>query len=172
MTKIPRHYYSCQTASRDPRPTTNPTMASHHPPHRRSQIRIKNPISILLLTALLFHHPNHLLPTVAANKQDLLQLITRLNSDVIELRNTIEASIATRCNSIKGCYESSYDECQSVYDSGTQMCPSGDQLGYAVQECGRGVGCNGLFDFGVTTVRLPQSIATGPNKNPTIPTVS
>ncbi len=40
-------------------------------------------------------------------------------------------------------------------------------LGYAIPECGSGKNCNGLFDHTISTVRLPASLATGQNGNPT-----
>lgn len=60
----------------------------------------------------------------------------------------------------------SFDECQSAYTA-RQQCPSKDELGFAIPECGTGAACNGLFDYSVTTVRLPASAATGPGSNPT-----
>ena len=109
-------------------------------------------------------------PTAYAGREELIQGISRLNSDVIELRNEIERSISDRCNSIRGCYRASYDECNSEYTA-ESTCPSFEELGFAVSDCGRGVNCNGLIDETITTVRLPSSIATGKNGNPTNPEV-
>ena len=105
---------------------------------------------------------------VVATRRDLINGIARLNSDVIELRNEIESSISNRCNSIRGCYKSSFDECQSEYTT-RQQCPSGEELGFAIPDCGSGIKCNGLYDYSVTTVRLPANLAIGPDKNPTNP---
>lgn len=106
-----------------------------------------------------------------SDEQALTTLIQRLNSDVIELRNEIEFAYANRCDTINGCSRNSYDECQSEL-SAAQTCPSFSELGYAVEECGRGETCNALFDYELTTVRLPANLARGPNKNPTDPVVS
>ena len=170
------------------------TMLSRRPHHRaRRRIKYSSPscslsssylsetqcspcalLNFLFLAPLILQQlSNHFtLPSVSATEQDLINLITRLNSDVIELRNEIESSISTRCDSIRGCYQSSYDECQSEYDTSSQTCPSVDELGYAIEECGAGIKCNGLFDSGVTTVRIPEQLAQGPNRNPTNPSVS
>lgn len=100
-----------------------------------------------------------------ATLQDLKLGVDRLNSDVIELRNAVEQAITNRCDSIEGCYKSSYDECRSKYTT-DQYCPSLDELGYSIRECGSGSRCNGLFDNSITTVRLPAYEATGNNGNP------
>lgn len=118
----------------------------------------------LLLAALCF--------CTNADEQALLTLINRLNSDVIELRNEVELHHSKRCDAILGCTQASYDECLSELSSG-QSCPSKDQLGYAVDECGLGENCNGLFDFTSTTVRLPNGTVVDPNgdrtpKNPIV----
>mmetsp|Transcript_26950 Transcript_26950/g.55003 ORF Transcript_26950/g.55003 Transcript_26950/m.55003 type:complete len:696 (-) Transcript_26950:109-2196(-) len=132
---------------------------------RRSHTRSSIPL-IILYGAHFFRK----LP-VNADRDALVALIDRLDSDVLELRNTIESSIANRCESIRGCYRSSYDECRSSFNSGTQTCPSKEQLGYAIPECGQGLNCNGIFDYGATSVRLPGALANGPNGNPTNPFV-
>lgn len=123
-----------------------------------------HPISIAFAILSTIH------PTAYAGREELIQGISRLNSDVIELRNEIERSISNRCNSIRGCYMASYDECNSEYTD-RQICPSFQELGFAINGCGRGEKCNGLFDETITTVRLPASIATGPNGNPKNPEV-
>ena len=105
-----------------------------------------------------------------AGEEELLALITRLNTDIIELRNEVESSITTRCDSIRGCRKSSYDECQSKYTS-LQSCPGKSQLGIVFSECGAGERCNGLIDYAVSTVRIPENLAQGPDRNPTNPAV-
>ncbi len=145
---------------------TGPTMKRTHIGQRRGNAMNRIPVLFLCGAHIFRNHP------VNADRDALVALIDRLDSDVIELRNTIEASIANRCDSIRGCYRSSYDECRSLFDSGTQSCPSKEQLGYAVPECGEGLNCNGIFDYGATTVRLPAALANGPNGNPTNPFVS
>lgn len=119
---------------------------------------------------LLYFMAAFIIQTASADREDLLRGIAQLNSDVLELRNEIEASISGRCDSIRGCYKSSYDECRSQYTT-NQVCPSFEQLGYAIPECGSGKRCNGLFDSTITTVRMPNSIRNGKNGNPTNPEV-
>lgn len=123
-------------------------------------------LSYLLIACLL-------ISTATANEQALLSLINRLNSDVIELRNEVELHYQNRCDAILGCTYASYDECLSEFTSG-QSCPTKDQLGYAVEECGAGVNCNGLFDYTSTTVRLPNVTVKDPDgdRNPKNPLVS
>lgn len=106
----------------------------------------------------------------AGNETGLEALINRLNSDVIELRNEVESSILRRCDSIRGCLKSSYDECQSSYTE-LQTCPSEKELGIVFTVCGAGSRCNGLIDYSVSTVRIPENLAQGPNRNPTNPAV-
>lgn len=101
----------------------------------------------------------------SATLLDLKAGVERLNSDVIELRNAVEQAITNRCDSIEGCYKSSYDECRSKYTT-DQYCPSLDELGYTIRDCGSGTRCNGLFDNSITTVRIPANEATGNNGNP------
>mmetsp|Transcript_1326 Transcript_1326/g.2174 ORF Transcript_1326/g.2174 Transcript_1326/m.2174 type:complete len:678 (+) Transcript_1326:203-2236(+) len=117
---------------------------------------------ILILSAVL-----HI---ARAGEEELEALIFRLNSDVIELRNEVESSIATRCDSIRGCLKSSYDECQSAYTE-LQSCPSESELGIVFTVCGAGSRCNGLIDYSVSTVRIPENLAQGPDRNPTNPAV-
>ena len=112
-----------------------------------------------------------LLVSTAADEQDLLTLIKRLNSDVIQLRNEVEYHYGRRCDAILGCTYASYDECLSEMSAG-QTCPSGAELGYAVEECGSGKNCNGLFDFTSTTVRLPNRTVVGEDRAPKDPLVS
>jgi len=107
---------------------------------------------------------------VRAGLEELEALITRLNSDVIELRNEVESSIANRCNTIRGCYNASYDECQSAYTN-MQTCPGESEFGIVFAACGAGSRCNGLIDYAVSTVRIPENLARGPNRNPTNPEV-
>ncbi|KAL9181305.1 hypothetical protein ACHAXT_010110 [Thalassiosira profunda] len=107
----------------------------------------------------------------ASTREQLINGINRLNSDVLELRDVLESSISNRCNSIRGCYRMSFDECQSEYTE-RQVCPTLAESGYAVPDCGRGINCNGLFDYTITTVRMPASIANGKNGNPTNPEVT
>lgn len=111
-----------------------------------------------------------LLTVSEATREDLIRGINRLNSDVIELRNEIEKAISGRCDSIRGCYKTNFDECQSNYTR-QQTCPSFANIGYAVPECGTGNNCNGLFDYSITTVRIPQNLRTGKDGNPTNPEV-
>jgi len=106
----------------------------------------------------------------AENETSLESLIYRLNSDVIELRNEVESSILSRCDSIRGCLKSSYDECQSSYTK-AQTCPSEKELGIVFAACGTGSRCNGLIDYSVSTVRIPENLAQGPKRNPTNPAV-
>lgn len=107
----------------------------------------------------------------AADEQSLLSLITRLNSDVIELRNEVEVHYSNRCDTILGCTYANYDECLSELSSG-QTCPSVEDLGYNIDECGSGKSCNGLFDFTQTTVRLPNGTVEGVGRVPKSPLVS
>lgn len=108
-----------------------------------------------------------------ADEQSLLTLIKRLNADVIELRNEVERHYQNRCDAILGCTFASFDECLSEFTSG-QSCPSKEQLGYSVEECGAGVNCNGLFDFTSTTIRLPNATVIDPagDRTPNNPSVS
>ena len=105
-----------------------------------------------------------------AGEVELGALITRVNSDVIEFRNQVESSIARRCDSIRGCFKSSYDECQSAYTK-LQSCPSEKEFGIVFSLCGAGSRCNGLIDYSVSTVRIPENLARGPNRNPINPAV-
>lgn len=119
-------------------------------------------IFLLILSAVFY--------IARAGDEELEALIYRLNSDVIELRNEVESSIANRCDSIRGCLRASYDECQSSYTE-LQTCPSESELGIVFTVCGAGTRCNGLIDYSVSTVRIPENLAQGPNRNPTNPAV-
>lgn len=109
--------------------------------------------------------------TTYADEQALLTLIERLNSDIIQLRNEVELQSRNRCDAILGCNHDSYDECLSEMSAG-QSCPSFEQLGYSIEECGSGNRCNGLFDPTISTVLLPNITVEGPNRIPKNPDVS
>lgn len=145
-------------------PTT--TMIGRISHHRQSRFHRPGNMQLAITISLFFAC------LVSASEDDLITLINRLNSDVIELRNEVESSIATRCETIAACYKSSYDECQSEMPAEQSTCPSVDKLGFAVSECGQGKSCNALFSYDLTTVRLPESVVSGPNRNPTNPGVS
>ena len=128
---------------------------------------MKNPIhGILLVLALATIEESN------ADLERLNEVFVRLNGDVIELRNELEQSIvgSRRCDSILTCEKTQYDECRSEYTA-DQFCPSFQQLGFAIDECGSGKRCNGLIDDTITTVRLPAPLATGPHGNPNSPEV-
>ena len=146
------------------RSTTTPTTC--YPPLTTSL----SPKMMILLPFIAAAYVVQIIPVTTATRQDLVVGVNRLSSDVIALRNEIERSISNRCASIRGCYKSSYGECQSEYTT-QQTCPSIDEIGFAISDCGSGKRCNGLFDKSITTVRIPATLATGENGNPTNPEV-
>ena len=131
--------------------------------------QINNPFTMIRLISYLLTASCLLVSTVA-DEQALLSLIKRLNSDVIQLRNEVEYHYARRCDAILGCTYASYDECLSEMSAG-QTCPNEAELGYAVEECGSGINCNGLIDFTSTTVRLPNRTVEGDDRIPKNPLV-
>lgn len=99
----------------------------------------------------------------------LREVMMRLQSDVLAYRNAVESAYDNRCSSstMNTCQKNNYNECTSQYPN--QTCPSADHA--VISACGKGELCNGLFDWSVSTVRLPKSLAKGPQGNPTDPQI-
>jgi len=102
--------------------------------------------------------------------EDVLRdVMLRLEVNVLAYRNAVESAYNSRCssNTLNTCQKNNYDECSSLYPN--QTCPSSDFA--VISQCGKGELCNGLFDWSVSTVRLPRALADGPGNNPTDPQI-
>mmetsp|Transcript_39498 Transcript_39498/g.118569 ORF Transcript_39498/g.118569 Transcript_39498/m.118569 type:complete len:168 (-) Transcript_39498:1689-2192(-) len=95
----------------------------------------------------------------------LISAMKRLQDDVLQYRNEVERAYTERCwsRTLNTCQKNNFNECSSRYPN--QTCPSAKYT--VVTECGTGDMCNGLFDWSVSTVRLPLALANGPENNPT-----
>mmetsp|Transcript_33117 Transcript_33117/g.70581 ORF Transcript_33117/g.70581 Transcript_33117/m.70581 type:complete len:759 (+) Transcript_33117:360-2636(+) len=103
-------------------------------------------------------------------ENEVKQILKRMESDVLAFRDAMEDLVASRCDAatLAECSRSNYNDCSSTYPG--QMCMNAEDL--VVPACGiGGSSCNALWSPSATDVRIPSTLADGPNGNPTDPRV-
>jgi len=105
---------------------------------------------------------------VNAGEQQFLELVEKVEADVLEMAEEVRRLYKDRCTTaLEDCHKNNYHECVTSYPD--QTCPGGEQLGD--KKCGDDVTCSRLWDYSVSRVSLPAAIANGPHENPTDPEV-
>lgn len=104
-----------------------------------------------------------------AGPDELSSLVNKVEDDVLELVAEIEQLYQQRCDAdgLQQCLRGNYDDCISEYPN--QVCPATLQM--AVPACGQAGICSGLYDYTISSVRIPKALADGPDGNPTNPSV-
>ena len=105
---------------------------------------------------------------VKAGETEFLQLVQKVEGDVIQLARQVESLYKNRCTNFDQCYKNNYHECVTSFPN--QTCPGGEQLGD--KKCGDDITCSRLWDYSVSRVSLPEDVANGQHQNPTDPEVS
>jgi hypothetical protein len=101
-----------------------------------------------------------LVVTSLAGTAELEQVIEKMGQDVVELARQVEVLYSSRCTiALENCYRNNYEHCFSTLPNAT--CPASDE--FIIEAC---KGCGALFDYTVSTVRLPKEVANGENGNP------
>jgi hypothetical protein len=96
-----------------------------------------------------------------AGEAELEKLIAKMEQDVVELARKVEDLYSSRCTlALEYCERNNYEYCLSTLPNPT--CRSTEE--FSIEECN---GCGALFDYTVSTVRLPKGVADGQNGNPT-----
>jgi len=104
-------------------------------------------------------------------------ILRRVEADVLAFRDAMEDLAPSRCDAstLADCSESNYNDCSSTYPN--QRCMAADELMHPACSAGNGSGggggggtsCNALYSPSDTAVRIPASLAAGPNGNPVDP---
>lgn len=110
------------------------------------------------------------LVAVKAGEEEFYRLVEKLQSDVLELASTIgELYVEEQCNpaNLLACSRGNYDACLSLYPS--QTCVPGIQM--TVPVCGDGEECSALYDYAISSVRIPAALTPAEDSNPKEPRV-
>jgi hypothetical protein len=99
---------------------------------------------------------------LGAGTKEMEQLIVKMEQDVVEFAREVEDLYATRCTyPLEYCKRNNFEHCLSTLPN--PSCRGMEE--FTIDECN---GCGGaLFDYTVSTVRLPEGVADGQNGNPT-----
>lgn len=102
---------------------------------------------------------------VLAGESEFEELLQKMENDVLELAHEAEQTYQDRClpETLDSCYDNNYEECMSEYPDAS--CPGGIEL--RIPACGDGTDkCGGLFDYTISTTRIPEELTSGHDRNP------
>ncbi|KAL7570122.1 hypothetical protein ACA910_019967 [Epithemia clementina (nom. ined.)] len=129
------------------------------------------------LTAVLLHALCVISAYGAFDETKFTAFVTKIEGDALAFAKEVERLLSDRCleSTYTDCEGTNYDHCISSYPD--QQCLAGPN--YVIPQCsGENLtdptavqSCSAMYDFSISTCRIPAALAKGLNANPTDPAV-